>query len=431
MNLSDGVHAMPDAALDNLAILVPKNFSNRASPLDDPALRWPQYEDDEIRAVMQVLESGRVNSLVHGDSTRELERNFASYCGVPHAIAVANGTVALELALRTFGIGPGDEVIVPARSFFATAAAVVAVGATPAFADIDPVSHAIDVESARTLITPHTRAVICVHLGGWPCDMHGLAALAREARLWLIEDCAQAHGAMFDGRMVGSFGHAAAFSFCTDKIISTGGEGGMVLFQDHDHWATAWAYKDHGKNPDKVFAPAGKNHGFRYIHDSFGTNWRMTEMQAAIGVMQLVKLPRWLERRRCNAAALMAYLADEPGVELPVIPQHIDHAFYRLYVTIAADHLSPDGSAGGLIARMIEMGMPVGSGSCADMSRETAFDNVPCRRANDLATAAEAGRRSIAFPVDHLLDEADMRRMANCLRIALAEQSPVFVEDGQ
>lgn len=401
----------------------------RSSPLDRPELRWPQHDTDEIEAVAAVLGSGRVNALVHGDHTRRLEREFASYCGVPHAIAVSNGTTALELAMRALGIGRGDEVIVPARSFFATAASVVAVGATPAFADIDPVSQTIDLESVRSLVGERTRAILCVHLAGWPCDMDGLTALAQDAGLWLIEDCAQAHGAAFRGRRVGSFGHAAAFSFCTDKIMSTGGEGGMVLLKDRDHWTRAWAFKDHGKNPEKIFAQAPGS-GFRYVHDSFGTNWRMTEMQAAIGRCQLAKLPRWLDQRRRNAKTLIAELREAPGVEVPHIPLHVRHAFYRLYVSIAPEVLD-NGSAASLIDRLVQMGMPVGSGSCADMSREAAFDGLDLRRANNLSVAAEIGRRTIAFPVDHLLDEADMRRMANCLRIALAEQAAKSKEFAQ
>ncbi len=389
----------------------------RKSPLDHPELRWPQYAVDEIDAVVDVLKSGRVNSLVHGDHTRRFETEFASFCRMPHAIAVSNGTTALELAMRALGIGAGDEVIVPARSFFATAASVVAVGAVPVFADIDAVSQTIDVESVRAAICRRTRAILCVHLAGWPCDMDGLCALARSTGLWLIEDCAQAHGATYAGRPVGSFGAAAAFSFCTDKIISTGGEGGMLLLKDRDHWKTAWAFKDHGKNPDKVFSPAPGG-GFRYVHDSFGTNWRMTEMQAAIGRAQLAKLPATLAARRQNATRLMALLAEDTRIVVPAIPHHIGHAFYRLYVELAK---TTNHDAAPVIDRMVRMGMPVGSGSCADMSLEAAFDALPVRKAGPLDVATAAGRKTIAYPVDPLLDDTDMQRLADRTRIALAE----------
>ena len=391
----------------------------RLSPLDKPALRWPQHEADEIAAVTRVLETGRVNSMIHGEQTRLFEAEFAAFCGMPHGIAVSNGTVALELALRALGVGPGDEVILPSRSFFASAACIVAVGATPVFADIDPVSNAIDPESVRRMLTVRSRVILCVHLAGWPCDLDALRALADEKGLWLVEDCAQAHGATLHGRPVGSFGDAAAFSFCTDKIMSTGGEGGMLLLRDEAQWKRAWAYKDHGKNPDKFFTPATAS-GFRYLHDSFGSNGRMTEMQAAIGRAQLAKLPGWLARRRRNAEVLMRLLRADPGVEVPEIPDHVGHAFYRLYVTIAADRLGEAGAVP-VIDRMARMGMPVGSGSCADMTREAAFSGIDVRRDGMLPVAHDLGRRSIAFPVDHLLDEGDMHRLANCLEIAMAE----------
>ena len=244
---------------------------------------WPVYAEDEIAAVTGLLRSGRVNSLHHGEQCAALERGFAELCGMPHAIAVANGTLALELALRALQVGAGDEVILPARSFFATASCVVAVGATPVFADIDVVSGNIDPASIRERITPNTRAVLCVHLAGWPCDMAALRDICDEHGLLLIEDCAQAHGATFDGRAVGGFGDAAAFSFCTDKIISTGGEGGLLLLRDEDAYERAWSYKDHGKDRSRTFAPASGVSRFRWLHSSFGTNWRLTEMQAFVG----------------------------------------------------------------------------------------------------------------------------------------------------
>lgn len=391
----------------------------RLSPLDHPDRRWPQYAADEVAAAVRVLESGRVNALVHGDETRGFETEFAAFCDMPHALAVANGTVALELALRALEIGAGDEVILPCRSFFASAAAIVAVGASPVFADIDPLSSGIDPASARRMVSERTRAILCVHLGGWPCDMDALRALAEEKGLWLIEDCAQAHGASWHGRRVGSLGDAAAFSFCTDKIMSTGGEGGMLLLRDTAQWKRAWAYKDHGKSPDRFFAPADGG-GFRYLHDSFGTNWRMTEMQAAIGRVQLAKLPHWLERRRCNAMALMHRLTGESGIAFPAIPAHVGHAFYRLYASIAPERLGTAGSTAALIARLSAMGVPVGSGACADMTQEAAFAGYPPRRDGALPVAQDMGRRSIAFPVDPLLDETDMQHMANGLAIALA-----------
>ena len=387
--------------------------------LDEPAnmpirSRWPHHDEDEIAAVVDVLRNGRVNSLVHGERGRAFEQAFADYVGMPHAISLANGTLALELALRALGVGAGDEVIVPARSFFATVSCVLAVGAIPVFADIDAQSQGISPASVERMVSARTKAVICVHLAGHPCDMDALVTLCQTRGLWLIEDCAQAHGAAWRGRKVGSFGHAAAFSFCTDKIMSTGGEGGMLLLGDSDHWTRAWAYKDHGKNPDKL-RTAGTPGAFRYVHDSFGSNWRMTEMQAAIGLAQLAKLPRWLATRTRNATILRQGLAGHPLIRLPDIPDHIDHAWYKFYFQLNVDAMAPGRKAMDLIAALQAAGIPCGSGSCPDMSRETAFATAPPRKDGSLSAAAWLGDRSVMLPVDHLLDEADMHAMAQAV----------------
>ncbi len=228
---------------------------------------WPCFEEDELQAVSRVLRSGWVNYW-SGEEGISFEREFAAFHDVPHAIALANGTVALELALHALGVGPGDEVVVTPRSFVASVSCVVARGARPVFADVDPDSGNLTAESVRAVLTARTRAIIAVHLAGWPCDLDALRALADEGGLWLIEDCAQAHGATWRGRLVGSVGDAAAFSFCTDKIISTGGEGGMLLLRDEKAWRRAWSYKDHGKSWEAVHAEHPP--GFRWLHESFG-----------------------------------------------------------------------------------------------------------------------------------------------------------------
>ena len=381
-----------------------------------PSRRWPQYEPDEIAAVVRVLESGRVNSLLHGDECRAFEQEFSAYCGMPHAISLANGTLALELALRALGVGASDEVIVPARSFFASASAVAAVGAVPVFADIDGNSHTIDPQAVVRLINGRTKAILCVHLAGWPCDMDALGAIAVQHGLWLVEDCAQAHGAAIRGKKVGSFGDASAFSFCTDKIMSTGGEGGMLLLKDSAHWERAWAYKDHGKNVATLSAPAAGN-AFRYLHESFGTNWRLTEMQAAIGRVQLRKLPSWLARRRANAAMLAEAFERHPLIELPVIPEGVEHAFYKFYVMLNPDRVDRQKVLDGLGRR----GIPAGTGSCPDMSRELAVRNSPWPNRGELPVAAAVGEQSVMLMVDHLLGEDSMRMTAEALVSAIRD----------
>lgn len=399
---------MGDSALPSA--VRPRDYSAAGSA-------WPRYELDEILAVTQVLQSGKVNALVHGHENKAFEKEFAQFIGMPHAIAVSNGTVSIEMALRALGVGPGDEVIIPARSFFATASAVVAIGADPVFADIEVETQNIDPASVERMISERTRAVICVHLAGRPCDMDALADICAAYDLLLIEDCAQAHGALYRDRPVGSFGDASSFSFCTDKIMSTGGEGGMLLLKDEESWAKAWAIKDHGKVPlallPQNIAPPGE---FRYLHRSFGSNYRMTEMQAAIGRVQLRKLPQWLAQRRANAEALASALSDLPGIVVDAPAAHVRPAWYKFYFRID-DRVLPKGlTRSDIIAGLMQLGIPCGSGSCPDMSREAAFEERAPRRDGDLANAHWLGARTIMFPVDHLLDQDDMMIFAEALK---------------
>ncbi|MFY9686113.1 MAG: DegT/DnrJ/EryC1/StrS family aminotransferase, partial [Pseudolabrys sp.] len=256
-----------------------------------PPPPWPEYAPDEIAAVVETLRSGKVNQWT-GTQIASFEQAFAKLHQMPFAIALANGSLALEAILRASRIGPGDEVIVTPRSFIASASCVDLVGAEPVFADIDIDSELITPATVGPLITDRTKAIIVVHLNGRPADMPGFMKLAKNHNILVFEDCAQAHGARIDGKLVGSFGHASAFSFCQDKIITTGGEGGMALFKDEAAWRSAWSYRDHGKDHDIMFKPTSSV-AFRWAHTGFGSNWRLTEMQAAIGLRQLAKLPAW------------------------------------------------------------------------------------------------------------------------------------------
>ena len=301
--------------------------------------RWPQFDNDEIEAAACVLQSGKVNYWT-GNQGREFEKEYAEHAGRQHAIAVANGSLALELALRVLGVGPGDEVITSPRTFIASASSAVALGARPVFADVDRVSQNITAESIRAVLTPATRAIVVVHLAGWPCEMDEIMALAREHGLKVIEDCAQAHGATYKGRPVGSMGDIGAFSFCQDKIITTAGEGGMITLDSDEMYERAWAYKDHGKSYDAVHR---RTHGpgFRWLHESFGTNWRLTEIQSAIGRLQLRKLPLWVELRRQHATALSASFRTLPGLRVTIPPAHVGHSYYKYYAFVCPEALRP------------------------------------------------------------------------------------------
>ena len=356
---------------------------------------WPVFDDEQIEAVAKVLRSGKVNYWT-GTEGKTFEQEFADYVGVKHGIAVANGTVALELALAAIGIGAGNDVIVPSRTFIATASSVVMRGGRPVVADIDPVSQNITVETIRSAMTPHTRALIVVHVGGWPCEMDAILNFAREHGLAVIEDCAQAHGAKIGDKSVGSFGDVAAFSFCQDKILTTAGEGGMVVTNDTNLWKKAWSQKDHGKDWDLLNDEKGEGH-YRFLHRSFGTNWRMTEAQAAVGRIQLSRLEKWNFERRANAQLLRVGLDNCPAIAIPECPAPLRHAYYRLYGSVQLDQLSAGWTRDRIITRIRELGGNVGCGSCGEIYREEAFADI--WSGSRLPVASVAHETSLAFVV--------------------------------
>lgn len=386
--------------------------SNLAIDGNEPIRRqpfspWPYYAPDEIEAVTRVLTSGRVNYWT-GTECVQFEAEYAEHVGVQHAITLSNGTLALELALYALGIGPGDEVVVPSRTFIASASCVVARGATPVVADIDPVSQNLTSETIRAVLTPRTRAIIAVHLAGWPCEMAPIMALAREYGLYVIEDCAQAHGARYQGRPVGGFGDMAAFSFCQDKIISTGGEGGMMLTNNTPLWEKAWAYKDHGKSYDAVFR---REHapGFRWLHESFGSNWRMTEMQAAIGRLQLGRLDEWVTMRRSHAAILEKGFVTIPGLRLTPETSDVKHAHYRYYAFLDPNKLRQEWDQTRVIAAIHAEGVPCFVGSCSEIYREKAFSGQGWQPPYRHPVAKRLGETSLAFLVHPTLTTQDMQ----------------------
>jgi dTDP-4-amino-4,6-dideoxygalactose transaminase len=380
---------------------------------------WPVFDDEQIAVAAAVLRSGKVNYWT-GDEGRKFEAEFAEAVGCRYGIALANGTVALELALRCLDIGPGDEVVVTPRSFMASASCVVACAARPVFADVDRDSQNITAETIRAVLSPRTRAVIAVHLAGWPCDMAPITALCQERGLKLIEDCAQAHGATYRGRPVGSLGDVAAFSFCQDKIMTTAGEGGMLVTDDAALWSRAWAYKDHGKSFEAVYERAHPP-GFRWLHESFGTNWRMTELQAAVGRVQLRRLPAWLERRRRNAAILTERFEAIPALRVTRAPNHAGHACYKYYTFVRPERLARGWDRDRLVAAITARGVTCLTGSCSEIYREKAFaltDMVPARR---LPVARELGETALMFLIDPTFGDADMRRTADVVEAVFAE----------
>lgn len=369
---------------------------------------WPHFSEDEIAAAIEVLRSGRVNYWT-GEHGRKFEQEFAAASGCKYAVAVANGTVALELALRSLGIGPGDEVIVPSRTFIASASCVAISGARPVFADVDRDSQNITAAAIEAALTPATRAIIAVHLAGWPCEMKAILELARSKNLLVIEDCAQAHGATCCAKTVGSFGDAAAFSFCQDKIMTTGGEGGMLVTNDSKIYERAWAFKDHGKNYTRSRAING-NGSCRRLHNSVGTNWRMTEVQAAIGRRQLLKVPDWHQQRRRNAEILCARLSRLRALRIPVPPNHIDHAFYRFYAFLRPEMLKPEWNRDRILHEVSSRGVPCSNGGSGELYLEQAF--ASSRPAERLTVCHELAETSLAFLVHPTLGKDDMETIS-------------------
>jgi len=386
---------------------------------DSPFSPWPSFTEEEADAVRAVLLSNRVNYWT-GEQCHEFEREFAAWSGCAHAIALANGTVALDVALRALGIGPGDEVVVTPRSFFASAACIVNAGAAPVFAEVDRDSQNITAESIRAVLTPRTRALLCVHLAGWPCDMAPIMALAETRGLKVIEDCAQAHGARYRGRSVGSLGHVGAWSFCQDKIISTGGEGGMLTTDDRALWSRIWSLKDHGKSWEAVHA---RRHppGFRWLHESFGGNGRLTEMQAALGRIQLRRLPDWHARRLANAERIWRCARGLPGLRVPELPADIEHAAYKCYLFVEPPRLKDGWDRERILAEIVARSVPCFSGSCPELYLERAFEGTPWRPAERLPVARELGETSLMFLVHPTLSAAEIERTCTVLAAVMNE----------
>jgi len=375
---------------------------------------WPHFAADELQAVDAVLRSGQINYWT-GTQCREFENEYAAYTQTAHAIALTNGSVSLELALLLLGIGPGDEVVTTPRTFIASASCVVLRGATPVFADVDRDSQNITAQTIERVLSPRTKAIILVHLAGWPCEMDGILELARARGIAVIEDCAQAHGAQYRGRPVGSLGDFGSFSFCQDKIITTGGEGGMLVTNDAESWSRGWSFKDHGKSFDAVYK---REHapGFRWLHESFGTNWRLTEIQAAIGRLQLRKLDGWVARRREHASRLIDALSGIPGLRVPTPPAHIRHAYYKLYAFVEGDRLRASWSRDRIVAEINGQGVACLMGSCSEVYLEKAFDGSPSRPAQRLQVARELGETSLMFLVHPTLSEQTIERTCTVAR---------------
>lgn len=374
---------------------------------------WPSFTQEEADAVQNVLLSNKVNYWT-GQEGREFEKEFAKYTDTKYAVALGNGTLALDIALKAMNIGVGDEVITTPRTFLASASSIVTSGAKPVFADVDLNSQNITAQGIEEVLTSQTKAVIVVHLAGMPAEMDEIMALSDKHGFYVIEDCAQAHGAKYKGKSVGSIGHVGAWSFCQDKIMSTGGEGGMVTTNDEALWKTMWSYKDHGKSWDAIY---NREHpaGFRWLHESFGTNWRMTEMQAAIGRIQLTRMNTWTETRQSYAKQLDEAAKAFELIRLVEVPNYSEHAEYKHYMFIKPEFLVEGWNRDRIVNEIVAQGIPCFQGSCSEVYLEKAFDNTGFRPNTRLANAKELGETSLMFLVHPTLTKKEIVTTCNVL----------------
>ena len=389
--------------------------------LNTPFSPWPSFSQEEISKVSEILLSSKVNYWT-GDEGRRFEEEFAKFVGSSHAVAVSNGTVALDLALLAFDLKKGDEVIVTPRTFIASVSSIVNAGAVPVFADIDLESQNITAATIKKVVTKKTKGIICVHLAGWPCDMDPIIDLARSTNLFVIEDCAQAHGALYKGKSVGTIGYVGCWSFCQDKIMSTGGEGGMITTNNKKIWSKIWSFKDHGKDWDAIF---NKPHppGFRWIHESFGTNWRMTEIQAAIGRLQLRKLPAW-QKTRSRYARQIWKAANESNIFFsPKLKCHncledcerkdfCAHAAYKCYIFLRYDQIEKEE----VIFKINELGVPCFSGICSEVYLEKAFKNSGLTPKFRLQNAKRLGETSLMFLCHPTLKQEEIDKTCDVIK---------------
>ena len=379
-------------------------------PFVDLKAAYHRLQSEIDAAVATVLESGWY---ILGAEGQVFEAAFARYLGLPHVVGVASGTDAVLLALRACGVGPGDEVITVSHTAVATVAAIELCGAIPRLVDVEPDTLTLAPQALEKAITGRTKAIIPVHLGGWPADMDAMMSLAQSHDLAIIEDCAQAHGATWRGRPVGSMGTVGSFSFCQDKILTTGGEGGLVTTDDEDLFRAMWAYKDHGKSYEAVYE---REHppGFRWLVESFGTNWRMTEMQGAIGRVILRRLDAWVATRTRNATRLLERIARHDALRVPMPEAHVGHAWYKAYAFVRPDALAPGWDRDRIIDAVAAEGVPCFQGSCSEIYLEKAFP-IDMRPPERLPVAKTLGETSLMFLVHPTLDDAYIDATADAI----------------
>ena len=371
---------------------------------------YPFFNKSSIKKVKQILNSGRVNYWT-GNECRNFEKEFSNYHGVKYSLAVSNGSVALELGLKSLGLKNNDQVIVTPRSFIISASCVLNLGLKPVFADVDDNGN-LSIEGIKKVYNKNIKAIVVVHLNGLSCDLDPILKFTKKNKIFLIEDCAQAHGAIYKGKKVGSFGNISTWSFCQDKIISTGGEGGMITTNNKKLFLKIWSMKEHGKNYISVFFKKHRT-GYKWLHDHLGSNYRMTEMQAAIGRVQLRLLDKMVKKRNFLANLYLNGLKDyyqkyeiikKPDFRCETCPlkknekkcNKCAHSFYRLNLFINKKNINQIK----LIEQFNKNKIECGIGSCPEIYREKIFKKLKLHPKKRLQNAKLLGKTSIMFPIN-------------------------------
>ncbi len=378
---------------------------------------WPNYSKFEANIVKKTIQSNKVNYWT-SDKCKIFENNFSKFHGTKYAVSVMNGSVALEIALKAIGLKKNDQVIVTSKSFVISASAVLNIGAKPIFSDIDYQSGNIDPDNLKKLINKKTKAIIVVHLSGWPSKMRKIIKLTKKFNVKVIEDCSQAHGAKIKNKYVGSFGDLSIWSFCNDKIMTTGGEGGMIATNNKNYFKKINSYKDHGKNFTKI-RKNKKKIGFQYVHDDFGSNYRMTAMQAAIGIYQLKKLDSWVLNRFRSYKYFLKSLKNVRGILIPKIPAEITHATYRMYVYLDLKMIKNKFNVRDVIKMIRSYGVPCSTGACSEIYRELVFKKYLKKNFKRLKNAKLSDETSIVFFVNPFTKKKEIDFMSDTLKRVL------------
>lgn len=368
--------------------------------------KWPQYSNKIISGVKNILKSGKVNQWT-GEHVKKFEQEFSEYFGINYSVAVCNGTVALELAIISLDLKENDEIIVTSRSFIASASVVALHNCIPVFCDVDVISQNMTKNTIEQNITTKTKAIILVHLAGYPCEMDEIIDLCKRKNIYIIEDCAQAHGAKYNKKYVGTFGDIGCWSFCQDKIISTGGEGGMLSTNNHKLFKKIWEFKDHGKNIDML---SNNAIGYKFVHSSLGSNYRMTEIQAFIGRASLKMLNKWVNIRNRNARILINKLKQIEKIYMLEPNKKCVHAYYKFYIHLNDNYINKRDI---IIKKCVDVGIYALQGSCGRLYDEKCLEKFKNNSIN--VNSEKLMENSIMLQVDPSFTKQKMQKVSDAL----------------